>query len=79
MNLTFKGFLRGYCRELPGLQTDSLRRFFASVLGGAPAAAEVVMCFAAAQGKVEYLADRSCGTTWEDSYTPTSMAVTSPR
>lgn len=25
MNLTFKGFMRGYCRELTGLNTDNLK------------------------------------------------------
>ncbi len=27
MNLTFKGFLRNYCRELTGLETDNLKNY----------------------------------------------------
>lgn len=68
MNMTFKGFLRAYCRELTGLSTDSLRKLLQVVLGDAPAAAEVVMAFAAAQGKEGYLAELARGTRLEDEY-----------
>ena len=51
MNLTLKGFLRGYCRELTGLQTDNLRKLLGAVLDNAPSAAEALMGFAAVQGK----------------------------
>lgn len=56
MNLTFAGFLRSYCRELTGTQSDSLRKLCASVEDTCPAAAEAVMVFAASQGKGDYLA-----------------------
>ncbi|MGN0078428.1 MAG: hypothetical protein ACI36V_06560 [Coriobacteriales bacterium] len=68
MNLTLKGFLRGYCRELTGLQTDSLRKLLAAVLSDAPAASEAVMAFAAAQGKGSYLARLAMGTRLEPEY-----------
>lgn len=68
MNLTFKGFLRGYCRELTGLQTDSLSKLLRSTLSESPAAAEAVMCFAAVQGKAGYLAKLAKGTTLEQPY-----------
>lgn len=68
MNLTLKGFLRGYCRELTGLQTDSLHKLLGAVLTSAPAAAEAVMAFAAAQGKGDYLASLAAGTYLEPGY-----------
>ncbi len=68
MNLTFKGFLRAYCRELTGLSTDNLRKLLQAVLGDAPAAAEVVMAFAAAQGKEDYLAELARDTRLEAEY-----------
>ena len=68
MNLTFKGFLRSYCRELTGLHTDSLKKLLAAVLGEAPAAAEALMCFAAAQDKAGYLAGLARGTRLESDY-----------
>lgn len=68
MNLTFKGFLRGYCRELTGLQTDNLKKLLSAVLNDAPAASEAVMVFAAAQGKAMYLSRLAEGTPYGDSY-----------
>lgn len=68
MNLTFKGFLRSYCRELTGLQSDSLRKLLTAVLDEAPAAAEALMCFAAIQGKAWYLACLASGTRLESDY-----------
>lgn len=62
MNLTFKGFLRTYCHELTGLDTDNLKKLCSAVTSTAPAAAEAVMVFAAVQGKEQYLAKISCGT-----------------
>ena len=62
MNLTFKGFLRGYCRELTGQQTDNLRKLCKAVVCDQPAAAEALMVFAALQGKAEYLASFTMGT-----------------
>ncbi|MGN0262715.1 MAG: hypothetical protein ACI4B9_07750 [Eggerthellaceae bacterium] len=68
MNLTFKGFLRSYCRELTDLQTDSLKKLLTAVLNEAPAAAEALMCFAAAQGKADYLANLASRTSLESDY-----------
>ena len=68
MNLTFKGFLRIYCRELTGLNTDSLRKLYAAVNSTAPAAAEAVMVFAAVQDKEQYLANISRGTYFYEQY-----------
>jgi hypothetical protein len=68
MNLTFKGFLRGYCRELTGSDTDSLSRLFAKVQTTAPAAAEAVMVFAALQDKAGYLCRLASGTEFSPSY-----------
>ncbi|MDE8703700.1 hypothetical protein PZH32_12145 [Adlercreutzia equolifaciens] len=65
MNLRFKGFLRAYCRELSGLSTDNLRKLLQAVLDDAPAASEVVMAFAAAQGKEGYLAELARNTRLE--------------
>ena len=68
MNLTLKGFLRGYCRELTGLQTDNLRKLLGAVLDNAPSAAEALMAFAAAQGKGGYLAQLAAGSQLEGEY-----------
>ena len=68
MNLTFKGFLREYCRELTGLQTDDLRRLVRSCAKASPAAAEAVMVFAAVQGKAAYAASLAKDTWMEDSF-----------
>lgn len=65
MNLTFKGFLKGYCAELTGLRTTSLRRLCAACDAQAPAAAEAVFAFAAVQGKERYLVGLASG-TWMD-------------
>ncbi len=75
MNLTFKGFLRGYCRELTGLDTDNLRKLFAASLDDAPAAAQAVMVFAAVQGKAQYLAGLAAGATLESEYTAFVQAL----
>lgn len=68
MNLTFKGFLRAYCRELTGKQTDSLKKLCESVATESPAAAEAVMVFAAMQGKESYLVNLAKGTWMEGNY-----------
>ncbi len=68
MNLTFLGFLRGYCRELTGLQTDNLRKLCAAAASDQPAAAEAVMVFAAAEGKARYLLSLAKGTWLEKGY-----------
>lgn len=68
MNLTFKGFLRGYCRELTGVKGDNLQKMLAAVVAEAPAAAEAVMVFAAEQGKATYLANLAQGTWVAQAY-----------
>ncbi len=68
MNLTFKGFLRGYVRELTQLRTDNLRKLCHAVEHDAPAAAEALMVFAAMQGKAAYLARLSEGTWMQREY-----------
>ena len=65
MNLTFKGFLKGYCAELTGLRTTSLRRLCAACDVHAPSAAEAVFVLAAAQGKEGYLVGVVSGTWME--------------
>lgn len=77
MNLTFKGFLRAYCRELTGVESDSLRRLFAAVATDSPAAAEAVMVFAAQQGKAGYLARLAQGSWAESSYRDFAGALAS--
>lgn len=68
MNLTFKGFLRGYCRELTGLTTDSLKKLLFSASLDAPSAAESVMLFAAVQNKADYLVRLSSGLWMHEQY-----------
>lgn len=75
MNLTLKGFLRGYVRELTGLETDSLKRLLEATLNSAPAAEEAVMAFAAAQGKAAYLAKLAKGTRLEEPYREASERI----
>lgn len=68
MNLTFRGFLRSYCRELTGLETDNLSKLCRAVAGDSPAAAEALMLFAAVLGKASYLVSLSKGTWLEKGY-----------
>ena len=75
MNLTFKGFLRGYCRELTGQQTDNLRKLCKTVVCDQPAAAEALMIFAALQGKAEYLASFTMGTWLHPDYARVSLSL----
>ena len=68
MNLTFKGFLRLYCRELTELQTDNLRKLIHAAATTCPAAAEAVMLYAAMQEKHYYAAGLAQGTWMEENY-----------
>lgn len=68
MNLTFKGFLRGYLRELSGERTDSLHALCALSASEAPRLAEPLFLFALSQGKENYLARLSRGTWMEAEY-----------
>ena len=78
MNLTFKGILRFYCRELTGLQTDNLKKLCHATVDKAPAAAEAVMVFAAIQGKASYLATVSEGLWMEASYREMARCMDEP-
>jgi hypothetical protein len=68
MNLTLKGFLRGYCRELTCLRTDNLRKLVNAAADTCPAAAEAVMAFAVARGQAEYASRLAEGTWMEKDY-----------
>ncbi|MBR2836083.1 MAG: hypothetical protein IKE43_10325 [Coriobacteriales bacterium] len=68
MNLTFKGFLRSYVRELTGRETDSLKILCASVAKKTPTAKEALMVFAAIQHKAHYLAKLAHNTWMETEY-----------
>ncbi len=68
MNLTFKGFLKGYCRELTGLETNSLRRLIRSAETDSPSAAEAVYLLALAQDKGDYALELARETWMADSY-----------
>lgn len=75
MNLTFLGFLRRYCRNLTGLETDNLKKLCTSVVSEQPAAAEAVMAFAAAKDKARYLLSLSQGTQVEKNYSAACEAM----
>lgn len=75
MNLTFKGFLRGYVRRLTAVESDSLRKLFEATVNDAPSAAEALMTFAASQRKEAYLAELAKGTWLEDNYTFASNKI----
>lgn len=68
MKLTFKGFLNGYCRELSGLDTGSLKKLCQAVASKAPRTAEPLFLFALEQGKLEYLLTLSVGTWMDEDY-----------
>ena len=55
LNLTFEGFLKGYCRELSGQQSLSFRKLVEQAMTDAPRVAEPLFLLALAQGKVEYV------------------------
>lgn len=68
MNLTFKGFLRNYCRELTDLNTDNLKKLLAAVNTTAPSAAEALFLFAMVQNKADYLVKASRGSWVYEQY-----------
>lgn len=68
MNLTFKGFLRQYCRELSGLDTDSLKKLCATAATDAPRLAEPLFLLAAEEGRLDYLMKAAKGTRLEAAY-----------
>ena len=61
MNLTFEGFLKGYCRELSGQQSLSFRKLVEQATTVAPRVAEPLFLLALAQGKAEYVLGLSEG------------------
>lgn len=68
MNLTFKGFLKLYCRELSGGQSLSYRKLVVLASTDAPRVAEPMWLLAWLDGKAEYLLGLSCGTWMEAEY-----------
>lgn len=68
MNLTFKGFLKLYCRELSGGQSLSYRKLVVLASTDAPRVAEPMWLLAWLDGKAEYLLGLSSGTWMEEDY-----------
>ena len=68
MNLTFEGFLKGYCRELSGQRSLSFRKLVEQATTDAPRVAEPLFLLALAQGKAEYVLGLSEGSWMEESY-----------
>ena len=68
MNLTFEGFLKGYCRELSGQQSLSFRNWLSQATTVAPRVAEPLFLLALAQGKAEYVLGLSEGSWMEEGY-----------
>ena len=68
MNLTFEGFLKGYCRELSGQQSLSFRKLVEQATTVEPRVAEPLFLLALAQGKAEYVLGLSEGSWMEESY-----------
>lgn len=68
MNLTFEGFLKGYCRELSGQQSLSFRKLVEQAMTVAPRVAEPLFLLALVQGKAEYVLGLSEGSWMEESY-----------
>lgn len=68
MRLTFKGFLREYCRRLSGLETDNLKKLCEAANGSTSRVAEPLFLFALEQGKLPYLLEVAKGTWMESGY-----------
>ena len=68
LNLTFEGFLKGYCRELSGQQSLSFRKLVKQATTVAPRVAEPLFLLALAQGKAEYVLGLSEGSWMEEGY-----------
>lgn len=68
MNLTFKGFLKLYCRELSGNQSLSYRKLVQLAKAEAPRLAEPMWLLAWLDGKSEYLLELSNDTWMEREY-----------
>jgi len=68
LNLTFEGFLKGYCRELSGQQSLSFRKLVERATTVEPRVAEPLFLLALAQGKAEYVLGLSEGLWMEEGY-----------
>lgn len=68
MNLTFEGFLKGYCRELSGQQSLNFRKLVERATTVEPRVAEPLFLLALAQGKAEYVLGLSEGSWMEEGY-----------
>lgn len=68
MNLTFRGFLKNYCRELSGLDTLSLKKLCSAAANETPRVAEPLFLLALAEGKLPYLLSLASGTWMKHSY-----------
>lgn len=75
MNLTFKGFLKGYCQELTGLKTTNIKKLLEASLAESPRVAEPLFLMAVTMGKQEYLMRLAGGTKWKDDYDAVSFAL----
>ena len=67
MNLTFRGFLKNYCRELSGLDTLSLRKLCSAAENEAPRVAEPLFLLALVEGKLPFLLSLASD-TWMEQY-----------
>lgn len=68
MNLTFKGFLKLYCKELAGENTLNYRRLVSLANGPAPRVAEPLLLLALEEGKAAYLCNLALGMWMVDEY-----------
>mgnify|MGYP004630187251 FL=1 len=68
MNLTFEGFLKGYCRELSGQQSLSFRKLIDQARAAEPRVAEPLFLLALVQGKAGYVLKLSQGSWMEKDY-----------
>ena len=68
MNLTFEGFLKGYCRELSGQQSLSVRKLVDQAKAAEPRVAEPLFLLALAQGKADYVLKLSQSSWMEKDY-----------
>lgn len=65
MNLTFKGFLKAYCRELSGQESLSFRKLTQLAESETPHVAEPMLLLAMCEDKKDYVIELTQG-TWMD-------------
>lgn len=68
MRQSFEGFLMQYCQELTGLDSRSLKRFFAEALDESPRVAEPLLLLALTQHREAYLMRLARGSRFERGY-----------